>query len=245
MTALIAGDTVNVIETFVAQTTSGLYFKRYVAKESHVVTTKNIDFLQAALDEGKVTLGDASAAATSLLLDALGDAVVGSILTRGPDGWVLLPPGSGGEELVGHGSGMEPSYESDSDGGSRACQSDVTDPAGDALIVGDGQGTPFVVDNAWDGRKLTDVWAAVVGAQSSSGAVTIQIRRSRAGVSADMLSTALTIDANETTSFTAATPAVIDGAHDDMVLGDLIYWDIDGAGTGAKGLVVGLVGEKP
>jgi hypothetical protein len=53
-----------------------------------------------------------------------------------------------------------------------------------------------------------------------------------------MLSTALTIDASETDSSTAAAAAVIDTVNDDVATGDQIRIDIDVAGTGAKGLMV-------
>ena len=71
---------------------------------------------------------------------------------------------------------------------------------------------------------------------SSSGAVTVDINE----VGATILSTKLTIDQGETTSTTAATPAVIS----DSALADdaEITVDIDGAGTGAVGLKVTLIG---
>ena len=51
-----------------------------------------------------------------------------------------------------------------------------------------------------------------------------------------MLTTLLTIDANEQTSETAATPAVL---SDTTVANDAqVSIDVDGAGTGAKGLKV-------
>jgi hypothetical protein len=60
-----------------------------------------------------------------------------------------------------------------------------------------------------------------------------------------MLSTKLTIDANETDSSTAANAAVIDGAHDDVATGDMLRIDIDVAGTGAKGLMVEMQFQLP
>jgi hypothetical protein len=52
------------------------------------------------------------------------------------------------------------------------------------------------------------------------------------------LSTKLTIDANEKTSTTAATAAVI---SDSTIADDAeITFDIDTAGTGAKGLIVSM-----
>ena len=52
------------------------------------------------------------------------------------------------------------------------------------------------------------------------------------------------IDANEVTSYTAATPAVVDTANDDLLTGALLRIDIDTAGTGAKGLIVSFEFEK-
>jgi hypothetical protein len=59
---------------------------------------------------------------------------------------------------------------------------------------------------------------------------------------ATMLSTKLTVDANEKTSTTAATPAVL---SDTTVANDAeLTFDIDTAGTGAKGLKVWLYGIR-
>jgi hypothetical protein len=104
-----------------------------------------------------------------------------------------------------------------------------------ALTTGDGKATfrmPYAM-------TLTGVRASLTTA-SSSGAVTVNIR---AG-GTDVLSTALTIDQSELTSATAATPAVIDGAQDDLTADEEIKVDIDGAGTGAAGLKVWLTGVR-
>jgi hypothetical protein len=73
---------------------------------------------------------------------------------------------------------------------------------------------------------------------SSSGIPTVDINVNGSTI----LSTKLTIDANELTSVTAATPAVISSAS----IGDdaIITFDIDVAGTGAKGLKVWLYGVR-
>jgi hypothetical protein len=117
----------------------------------------------------------------------------------------------------------------------------VSDPNGDAITTGDDKAVfrvPATL-NAWD---LTAV-AASVTTVSSSGLPTVQIRNATSGM--DMLSVALTIDANESDSSTAATAAVINASEDDVATGDSIRIDIDVAGTGAKGLFVSLTFAKP
>lgn len=76
---------------------------------------------------------------------------------------------------------------------------------------------------------------------SSSGAVTVDINEG-AGAGTSVLSTKLTIDQSEETSATAATAAVI---SDSSIADDArLSFDIDGAGTGAKGLKVWLYGTR-
>lgn len=100
------------------------------------------------------------------------------------------------------------------------------------LNTGDGQ-LQFCIPPALNGLNLTDAQAYVTTV-SSSGTPTIQLRNVTDSV--DMLTTKITIDASEKTSYTAATPSVIDTAHDDVATGDIIAVDVDVAGTGAKGL---------
>lgn len=104
------------------------------------------------------------------------------------------------------------------------------------LQTGDGQ-AQIVIPSQWNGLNLTGV-AAYVTTPSTSGLPTIQIRNVNVG---DMLSTKLTIDANEYTSYTAAAPAVIDLALDNVATGNIVSVDVDVAGTGAKGLGIILV----
>ncbi len=84
---------------------------------------------------------------------------------------------------------------------------------------------------------LTAVRASLTTA-SSSGLPTFDINESGSSI----LSTAITIDANELTSTTAATPPVIS----DTALADdaQITIDVDVAGTGAKGAKVYLIGRR-
>jgi hypothetical protein len=77
---------------------------------------------------------------------------------------------------------------------------------------------------------------ANINTVSSSGLVTVDIKQNGSSV----LSTQITIDVGELTSQTAATPPVISTSAltDDAS----ITIDINGAGTGAKGLKVWLLG---
>jgi hypothetical protein len=79
---------------------------------------------------------------------------------------------------------------------------------------------------------------ANVNTVSSSGAVQVDINEGGASI----LSTKLTIDASEKTSTTAATPAVI--SDPDLADDAEVTFDIDSAGTGAKGLKVTLLGRR-
>ncbi len=112
-----------------------------------------------------------------------------------------------------------------------------------ALAVKDGVASVYIpIPTELNGMNLVDFDAAV-GTASSSGTPTFQIHNVTDNV--DMLSTALTIDANELTSYTAATAAVIDTTKDDVATGDLLRIDCDGAGTGTKGLTVILSFQLP
>jgi hypothetical protein len=107
------------------------------------------------------------------------------------------------------------------------------------VATGDGK-VIFIVPAELNGWLLTAV-ASGISTVSSSGLPTVQLRN--VTDSQDMLSTKLSIDANEYTSYTAATPAVIDTGHDDVATGDRIAVDVDVAGTGAKGLQVMMTFE--
>lgn len=84
---------------------------------------------------------------------------------------------------------------------------------------------------------VTSVYATL-NTVSSSGVPTVDINE--AGTT--ILSTKLTIDANEKTSATAATPPVISDAA--IAANAEIGFDIDTAGTGAKGLKVFIQGYR-
>lgn len=111
----------------------------------------------------------------------------------------------------------------------------------DTVTIGDGK-IIIVVSDDMDGMNLVDADAAVTTV-SSSGTPTVQIRNITQA--ADMLTTRITIDVSEFTSYTAATPPVVDTANDDVATGNLIAVDVDVAGTGAKGLIVTLSFSQP
>jgi len=95
-----------------------------------------------------------------------------------------------------------------------------------------------------DGMNLVAVHA-LVDTAGGSGLATFQIRNITKAQ--DMLSTLLTIDGGETGSETATTPAVIDGATDDVSENDIITLDVDTVPSGppAKGLLVNLTFRRP
>lgn len=117
------------------------------------------------------------------------------------------------------------------------------------LSTGDGQA--YVrVPSQLNGRNIIAVGCGV-GTASSSGTPNITFQRGRsasagsARTKVDILSTALTIDANEYDSKDAATPAVINTSNDDLATGDYLYVNIDGVGTGSADLSCNLVAQLP
>jgi hypothetical protein len=101
-------------------------------------------------------------------------------------------------------------------------------------------GTAKVTMRAPYAFTLTGVRASV-NTVSSSGLPTVDINEG-AGAGTTVLSTKLTIDASEFTSVTAAAAAVI---SDSAIADDAqLTFDIDVAGTGAKGLKVWVYGYR-
>lgn len=114
--------------------------------------------------------------------------------------------------------------------------------------TGDGQGDIyFVIPEEYNGWNIVNVATAVLTA-GTTGTQDIQLHNlDYSGGASDILSTKITIDSGETSSYTAATPAVIDTDKDDVVSGDRIRVDTDAihSGTAAKGLVVWITLQKP
>jgi hypothetical protein len=113
-----------------------------------------------------------------------------------------------------------------------------------ACAVGNGAGSLlFRVPSTLNGMNLVGV-AAAVGTAGTTGTMDIQI--ANVTQAADMLTTKITIDSAETDSSTAATPAVIDAANDDVATGDQLRIDVDAIHTTpATGLMVELQFRLP
>jgi hypothetical protein len=92
------------------------------------------------------------------------------------------------------------------------------------LVTGDKQ--YWRVPAKFDSGTLVAV-AACCKVGSTSGAVTLTVNNG----ATSMLSTNITLDQNETDTLTAAVPAVIDGAQDDLATGDLIELGCTAAGA--------------
>lgn len=117
-----------------------------------------------------------------------------------------------------------------------------------ALATGDGLAA-VPVDTTLNGMNLVAI-KAYVSTVSSSGAPLFQVRRSRrssatARTTVDMLTTGVSIDANEFESADATTAAVINTSNDDVQTGDILLFDCDTAGTGTKGAQILLTFQLP
>lgn len=108
-----------------------------------------------------------------------------------------------------------------------------------AISMSTGDGKAYItIPQELNGMNLVGVHAKVITAGTTS---TCNIMVRNVTQTADMLSTAITIDSAELGSDTAATPAVIDTANDDVATNDTIAIDVDAVHTTpAKGLIVRL-----
>lgn len=114
------------------------------------------------------------------------------------------------------------------------------------VVVADGAGDKFWrVPSTFDGMNLVAV-AAHVQTAGTTGTTDVQIARTRAGSTVDMLSTKLTIDSGEVDTMTAAAAAVINAANDDVATGDRIRIATTAVSTTApKGLLVEMQFRLP
>lgn len=110
--------------------------------------------------------------------------------------------------------------------------------------TGDGAGDVFYrIPAVLNGYNLVAVAAHV---QTAGTTNTMDIQIHNVTQAADMLTTKITIDSTEKDTLTAATPAVIDAANDDVATGDEIRIDVDAVHTTpAKGLLVELTFQLP
>lgn len=112
------------------------------------------------------------------------------------------------------------------------------------IFIGDGKAYA-TIPSASNGLNLTDAQATTF-VSSSSGNIQVQLARGRQSSPSsshsyvDMLSTVITIDANEYDSINGATQRVINTSNDDVLAGDLIRVDVDASGSNALGLMVRL-----
>lgn len=124
----------------------------------------------------------------------------------------------------------------------------VSGSTGDALTTGNSKAIFRVPSeiNTWSLTKME----GCVTTKSSSGAVTVMAHKSSRTnattrtADTDMLATILTIDVNEFDTIDAAAAVAETDGSEDVVTGDHIHIDVDGAGTAVKGLFVELTFQK-
>ena len=138
---------------------------------------------------------------------------------------------------------MTPDAFAASDFGTRVEQVVIEDNS-TAATVADGAGDfYYTVPEELNGYNLVAI-AVAVGTAGTTGTLDVQIYNLTQ--TADMLSTVCTVDSAETSSYTAATPAVIDTANDDVASGDQIRFDVDVIHTTpSQGLAVTMSFQIP
>lgn len=244
-TALISGATLTIQRLYVDLGSPG----RLDMPKTAAANTRFI--LEIAADSEQVTLG-------------IEDDEAGSSVAEGKSAAATLQPQSGSvvDWTVISNAGTAPVCrcigdflnEERSVGGPLRVDSGVIEPKTVVLEVfpyatdvetGNGA-TYFPIPAELNGYDLTAVSARGGVAATGSGAETTTIQIHNATSAADMLSTELTIDEDETSSSTA-TAAVINTAEDDVATDNLLRIDIDAvpSTTPGTGLWVTLVFEKP
>ena len=112
------------------------------------------------------------------------------------------------------------------------CVNDGIGPA-----VGNGI-THIVIPSTLNSRNLQTAQAHVYTVGTAGSITSVQLNNSTTGN--DMLSTAITIDLNESDSSTAATPSVV-GQYNAVSTGDVIRIDVDVVATNTLGLEIRMV----
>jgi len=118
-------------------------------------------------------------------------------------------------------------------------------------VVADNAAFPSIADGVMyfttppelNGMNLVSIGGHVYGA--SDGGVAINVSLYNLTQTQDMLSTQLTIDNTEFDSATAAAPAVINTATDDVVTADVLRIDINQKGANATGCEIRMGFQLP
>ncbi len=112
----------------------------------------------------------------------------------------------------------------------------------DSTALSSGTAMSFFIPSTLNGMNLIDADAGVHTVSTGAGLPTIALYN--ANKLHNILSTNITIDLNEKTSYTATILPVIDTNYDDVSTGDEISINVDVAGPGAQGLDVILIFRK-
>lgn len=184
----------------------------------------DLDTISGGTEGDVIILSPASGARTVVVKDGTGNILTGGygdITLDEADKYVLLRYDGSNWVVLATNWINEPTY----------CIQFSVIPHDEALASGDDQ-FEWTVPARLNGYKIVSIHGGV-HTVSSSGAITFQFYHQRHGQ--DILSTALTIDATEFNSYTAATPHVVNASYDDLETGDRIRCDCDGDGTGTEG----------
>lgn len=128
--------------------------------------------------------------------------------------------------------------------GARFVQRMVSDPNGFAVSLGDGQDF-FVIPPAFNGWRMTDASMHLTTAGTTPTNVQLaKVPLATGQPTVDLLTTKLSVDANEKDSSTAAVLRVINTSNAIFATGDEVRVDVDLAGTNAKGLVTNYTFER-
>lgn len=210
-----------------------------------------------AVTSGKGCEGDGSAVQCDLTLDGSGSCASGSICSGGHTHPASEISDFGSQTAATFYSAPTatsgpPSFRAIAAGDlpdlTKTYQKDLSIPIASestAVATGDAQ-VCYAVPASLNGFKINTVGAHVYTV-SSSGTPTFMLHKKLLSDNSlvDILSTALTIDASERDSSSAATAAVINTSNNSVATGDEVCVDVDTAGTGTTGAEIRLSFIKP